>query len=278
MDDLDRLYDRLATNIREGFPHLQDRAFQLGDIGEHLVPYRLNRRELGFDSVRQFELALMRLAAGERGYLRADPPVQDAFRRGLAMPEPDAALLRDHARASVALSTGRPAANTPVEALAAAPAPAAAVPTPATEPAVSAPAQEASRETPSDMFGITPATFDVQSPARGETPAGRTDGSAAPLVHFPPASRVAAEAPRPRPARPDEPLAPRAGPTVMGGPCRYCGQALPDGRAVTFCPQCGQNVTVQQCPACSTELEVGWRHCITCGRAMNESTLATGGS
>src|SRR4051794_40887627 len=106
MDDLDRLYDRLIANIREGFPHLLDRAFQLGDVTEHLVPYRLNRRELGFDSVRQYEIALMRLSAGERGYLRADAPVQDAMRRALASPEPDAALLRDHARGSVAIARG----------------------------------------------------------------------------------------------------------------------------------------------------------------------------
>src|SRR3954447_18842861 len=103
MDDLDRLFRRLVDNVRSGFPHLLDRAFQLGDISEHLVPYRLNRRELGFDSVRQYELALMRLASGERGLVRTDASVQDAFRRALASPEPDAALLRDHARATVAM-------------------------------------------------------------------------------------------------------------------------------------------------------------------------------
>ena len=63
----------------------------------------------------------------------------------------------------------------------------------------------------------------------------------------------------------------KAMPTVvMGGPCRYCGQALPEGRAVTFCPSCGQNVTLRHCPACSTELEIGWKFCITCGRQVDE--------
>jgi hypothetical protein len=53
-----------------------------------------------------------------------------------------------------------------------------------------------------------------------------------------------------------------------GGHCRYCGGELPEGRRLTFCPHCGQNLTIIQCPACSTELEVGWRYCIACGREV----------
>lgn len=50
--------------------------------------------------------------------------------------------------------------------------------------------------------------------------------------------------------------------------CRYCGGELPEGRDVHFCPHCGQNLSVKQCPACSTELEVEWQFCITCGRQV----------
>lgn len=56
--------------------------------------------------------------------------------------------------------------------------------------------------------------------------------------------------------------------TVHGGPCPFCTKPLPEGRAVTFCPHCGQNVTVRHCPACSSEVENGWRHCVTCGREV----------
>ena len=80
MDDLDRLHERLVANVRDGFPHLLERTFRLGDIAEHLVPYRTNRPALRFDSARQFELALMRLASGERGYLRVEPAVADVAR------------------------------------------------------------------------------------------------------------------------------------------------------------------------------------------------------
>jgi hypothetical protein len=53
-------------------------------------------------------------------------------------------------------------------------------------------------------------------------------------------------------------------PTVVS--CRYCDSKLPQGRSITYCPHCGMDLTKRQCAACSTELEVGWKHCVTCGR------------
>lgn len=55
--------------------------------------------------------------------------------------------------------------------------------------------------------------------------------------------------------------------------CRFCGGKLPDARKVTFCPHCGVNLTVRQCPACSTELDVNWRYCVTCGRGSEVPEL-----
>jgi predicted amidophosphoribosyltransferase len=56
--------------------------------------------------------------------------------------------------------------------------------------------------------------------------------------------------------------------SALGGSCRYCNGTLPDGRRLVFCPHCGQNLTIQHCPACSTELELGWKYCTTCGRSV----------
>ena len=42
---------------------------------------------------------------------------------------------------------------------------------------------------------------------------------------------------------------------------------------LTFCPHCGLNLTVRQCPACSTELDVNWRFCVTCGRGADVPEL-----
>lgn len=47
--------------------------------------------------------------------------------------------------------------------------------------------------------------------------------------------------------------------------CTRCSTPVPSGRAVNFCPQCGQNLAVRHCPECDTELEVAWKHCINCG-------------
>jgi predicted amidophosphoribosyltransferase len=61
---------------------------------------------------------------------------------------------------------------------------------------------------------------------------------------------------------------------VASGDCRYCGGVLPEGRRITFCPHCGQNLTIQHCPACSTELELGWKFCTTCGRSVTGAEAA----
>jgi predicted amidophosphoribosyltransferase len=62
-------------------------------------------------------------------------------------------------------------------------------------------------------------------------------------------------------SRPTNTIVPQA-----GEQCRYCNGALPAGRRITFCPHCGQNLTVVNCLACGTELELGWKFCTTCGR------------
>lgn len=53
--------------------------------------------------------------------------------------------------------------------------------------------------------------------------------------------------------------------------CAYCGGRLPVGRAVKFCPHCGQNQTIMLCPGCRSEVESGWKHCVSCGRAVGEA-------
>jgi len=57
--------------------------------------------------------------------------------------------------------------------------------------------------------------------------------------------------------------------------CRFCGNRLPENRRMTFCPHCGLDMTKRQCPACSTELDVNWRFCVTCGRSADLPDIAT---
>jgi len=59
-------------------------------------------------------------------------------------------------------------------------------------------------------------------------------------------------------------------PGPAGEMCLYCGGPLPAGRQVNFCPHCGQDQTTLRCPACQTELEFGWRHCVNCGARIGD--------
>ncbi|MGH9261721.1 MAG: zinc ribbon domain-containing protein, partial [Acidimicrobiales bacterium] len=50
--------------------------------------------------------------------------------------------------------------------------------------------------------------------------------------------------------------------------CPYCGGAVPGNRKVNFCPHCGQPPSGElKCPACGSEVDVGWAYCVGCGRA-----------
>jgi hypothetical protein len=67
-------------------------------------------------------------------------------------------------------------------------------------------------------------------------------------------------------------------PIVAAGGCRFCNGDLPDGRRIVFCPHCGQNLTVRNCPACGTELDVNWKFCTMCGRGVaDQASAAQGG-
>lgn len=228
MDELDRMYRRLVHNITVGFPDLLTRPFEVGALHQHLIPYRLNRRELAIDTAEEYEMTLTRLLSGARGLLLVDADMQAALRAELESPNPDLSAFRAFATAQVSLA---PDALRSLESR----------PAPVAHPVAN---QMAQRDT---------SRMDVAGRATEEMRA-----SGAPAAAVPPAAVVA----------PIAPVAGSAGATAAHASCRYCGGELPEGREVHFCPHCGQNLTVKQCPACSTELEAEWQFCITCGRQV----------
>lgn len=52
-------------------------------------------------------------------------------------------------------------------------------------------------------------------------------------------------------------------------PCTFCGERLPEGRRVRFCPHCGGDQRLQPCPRCEAVLEREWRFCISCGQEVS---------
>jgi len=247
MDPLDRMLRRLVQNISQGYPEYLTRPFEAAELYQVLVPYRLNRRELELETNQDYEMVVTQLLAGERNYLVGDPVMQEALRRELASPNPDTGAFRNFPDAQVALSPeilrrldGRQGGRAATE---------------ESTPSAPVPVSEA----PTERRAAVP------------PPSATVPAAAAP---------VAAAAPAPAPARPDSQqsttqptpedsvsLSQRSLKTIVGGgSCQYCGGVLPEGRRISFCPHCGQNLTIIHCPACSTELEAGWRFCTTCGR------------
>ncbi|MGQ0647264.1 MAG: double zinc ribbon domain-containing protein [Gemmatimonadaceae bacterium] len=253
MDDLDRLYRRLVHNVQTTAPDVIGRSFEVSQIYQQFVPYRTNRRELGFAANDEYELALLQLLSGARGLLTGDSEMQLTLRRELESQNPDLSAYRAWAASAVSFAPdplravllrptpeeGRAAAHaSPTDQVVLAARPTVAVDTPDGE-------QTAAPES------VPPAPLDPPH-ARTADPASPTPGpSSAPLLSSP--MPVA----RPNPVR-----------AAQGETCRYCGGSLPEGRSIVFCPGCGHNLTIKHCPACNTELEVGWKFCITCGREI----------
>ena len=252
MDELDRMYRRLVQNVRTGFPDLLGRPFEVAELYTTLIPYRHNRRELELDTNQDYEHALLRLLSGERGYLVGDPQMQSDLRSEIESPNPDLSKFRAYATTMISIAPDGlrnvepPALRRPGSGGTAA------IPASAAPPAAAAQTAMADRPT----LGVPDQSAAARQPATRP---------AAPAASAPAAPSAAA----PPPIISTQPAMSTMGQRsiVASGNCRYCNGALPEGRNITFCPHCGQNLTVQNCPACGTELDVGWKFCTTCGRA-----------
>jgi hypothetical protein len=246
MDELDRMYRRLVQNVRTGFPDLLGRPFEVAELYTTLIPYRHNRRELELDTNQDYEHALLRLLSGERGYLIGDPVMQTELRSELDSPNPDLTKFRAYSTTMVSIAPDGARGVEPPALRRPGSGGTAAIPANAAPPTAPAPTTQAMAERPT--LGV---------PEQATRPAPR------------PAPPPAA-APPPPPSVPQPTLSATGQRSIVAtGTCRYCGGSLPDGRNITFCPHCGQNLTVLNCPACGTELDVGWKFCTTCGRAAS---------
>lgn len=239
MDNLDRMYRHLVRTIRAKFPQYLTQPFDVAALQQTILPYRLHRRELGLETNEDYEITLSELLSGERDYLIVDDRMREALKAELKATNPDPTAFKQFAPAMVALSpnalrsldAGPDDPSTPLRPVA--------VP----DPSVSAarPAAEPSAEAPTEARSSSSA---VRPSKRVEVPAEEPRVST--LTTAPSGARA---------------MTPEAGER-----CRACNEVLPTGRPITFCPHCGQNVTTLNCPACGSELEVGWKFCPVCGR------------
>ncbi len=100
MDELDRLFGLLVTALaREARVAVPVPA---SDVYERLVPYRSNRARLNVATHQDYEMAVLRLLAGERHYVQLEPEtVREAMQREIATINPDPAYFRSFPDAQV---------------------------------------------------------------------------------------------------------------------------------------------------------------------------------
>jgi hypothetical protein len=190
IDALERMFSVLVRTLRTRHPALLATPFTVADLHQKILPFRHFRRELELESNQEYELVLMELLSGARGYLDVDERLRDSLAKELDAASPEPSRVRELADAQVSVN---PTAAAKVK--------------------------------------------DVAEPREP-----RKSG----VVRAPTARQ---DAPR----------------------CRYCSGELPDDRDLNFCPHCGQNLQILNCPGCGAEVESGWKFCVACGKSVPES-------
>ena len=94
MTELERFFRRLVANLAASDPARLHQPLPLDEIQESIIPYRSNRRALGLESSEDYELVLLRLCAGEGGFVRTEPEEARAgFAEELRSANPDLGVL-----------------------------------------------------------------------------------------------------------------------------------------------------------------------------------------
>ena len=240
MDDLTRFARRLVEQLSTGSDGVH-RAVAVGVIREKLLPYRVHRRALQLESVEDYETVLLRLVAGERGFVKTQPAsAAQRCQQELAGTNPDLEVLDEVADATIqftSLAAAQVVGDDGAETGAAAP-----------REDTSIMASEAKPSGRTGEIAVAP----PPPPPRDDKPGAHVMASEAK-----PSRRTAEIATAPAAPRDDS-------------SCPQCTRAIPAGRKVVFCPWCGQRLIPFACPRCQTELESGWQHCITCGAPVKD--------
>ncbi|MEK7402246.1 MAG: zinc ribbon domain-containing protein [Gemmatimonadota bacterium] len=109
MDAVDRMFHVLVSALRSQQPPADGKAFSAAELHDRILPYRHFRRELNLETNREYELTLMQLLSGARGYLDVDERLRDVLGKELATAAPDPARLRDVADAECQVSPNKKA-------------------------------------------------------------------------------------------------------------------------------------------------------------------------
>jgi len=241
---LERFHRALIEEIQTQRPEYLTGPFTVAEIYQNLVPYGSHRDRIGVEMNGDYEDALIRLLAGEGGYLllESDPALRD-LRAELETSNPNTGLYREFAAVDVRLNQ----AYLDLSAAAIDDLPDLVEELEAEDPVSMTELAPAVTAAPSDL-GIVPAGVDIFDAQRDPAPvapqASIDEGTK--MVDF--------ELDEPTPT-----------PVADAGACVWCRASLPERENLNFCPFCGTDLKLVPCAACGEELEPDWRFCVACG-------------
>ena len=269
----DRFFKVLVEEIRESHPEYLDASFTVAEVYQSLVPYRTHRDRIGAEMSGDYEDALLRLLAGEGGYLELDSDTaRERIRLELRSSNPNTGMYREYAAVRVRLSADARESlpSSDVDAGA------------STQTELEVGGSTDSTRKSGGSSGGTGTEAEEAPPVPGKASAAppvpdepkgtaaRGKSAAASTLGLEPSSSRSPEAesrkgPEPttretvpaRPGRDEGATRPRS--------CPDCGEELPDRTSLRFCATCGTNVFVAPCGACGEVLERSWNFCIACG-------------
>ena len=237
---LSRFYGALVDEIRAQRPDYLTGPFTVAEIYQNLVPYGVHRDRIGVEMNGDYEDALLRLLAGEGGYLilESDTALRN-LREELESPNPNTGMYREYAAVDVRLNAAR----------------------------------LDSQVADSSEIGTT----DSSSPVlEGVVDIGFLTASGSEAAEEAPGSAFESDGEPETTSEPDgEPESssesfgdPESASGSAGDPpsaCRWCRADLPRRDTLNFCPFCGTDINIVPCGQCGEELEPEWRFCAACG-------------
>jgi len=233
MDDLDRLFRHVVNTLGRQDPARLQTPFEIAELYQRIIPYRSAKVDLRFDSIEDYEMAILRLLAGERGYVSVQPAdIQELLRAETEGVNPYPGAFREYAAATLTLDRKavqrfleQDTAYAPPEVRAAA----------MTEVP---PAEAPSELGPGEDLPTTSSTIATDDAATREGAREASTSGDTGLVFE----------------------------TVDRGPrCPNCDGELPLYRRAVFCPHCGWQLEERKCTRCGAPLEDSWKFCLSCG-------------
>jgi len=251
-----RFHQTLVREIHGRDPQRLGSPFTVAEIYQDLVPYRTHRDRLGVEMNADYEHALLRLLAGEGGFLTMESEaVSKEMREELDSPNPNTGLYREFAAADVRLNLDKVDA----ELLAAAAAPG---PGEVEIMAEDRMEDQITLESGDDLGVEAPGVDEAPSEGADSTdPEMEEELASGESVHQ--VSELEPRSPRREVAHPVKDVP--AEDDLPFENCPWCRESLPQRPGVLFCPFCGSNVRLVPCAACGEELELNWRFCVACG-------------